>query len=86
MTTAGTSAGAEARRLRSRADEHRRQAEEADSTRDATRSPSAPRPRPLGTRESMVEAERERRKLERRQSYVGTTRARDGLWVATHAY
>ncbi|MBT1607870.1 hypothetical protein [Curtobacterium flaccumfaciens] len=30
MTIAGTSAGAEARRLRSRADEHRRQADEAE--------------------------------------------------------
>lgn len=30
---------------------------------------------------SMSEAERERRELERRELYVGMTRARDGLWV-----
>jgi superfamily I DNA/RNA helicase len=31
---------------------------------------------------SMSEAERERRDLERRELYVGMTRARDGLWAS----
>ncbi|WP_206556280.1 3'-5' exonuclease [Curtobacterium luteum] len=33
---------------------------------------------------SMSEADRERRELERRELYVGMTRARDGLWVGAY--
>lgn len=76
MTIAGTSAATNTGGRRTK----------LNSRRDATRSPSAPRPRPLDTPESTSEAERERRELERRQLHVGMTRAGDGLWVATHAY
>ncbi|WP_031272744.1 3'-5' exonuclease, partial [Curtobacterium sp. B8] len=33
---------------------------------------------------SLSEADRERRELERRELYVGMTRARDGLWVGAY--
>lgn len=133
MTIAGTATGAEARRFRGRADEHRRQANEdeqragryeiAERTEAETARVLAPLAgigyhlladrRWPGSRHaqvdmtvvgkqvllahvrgrlladgpaSMSEAERERRKLDRRELYVGMTRARDGLWVGTNAH